>query len=178
MGLGVHLGPARLGGGGGVEAPPQILISPFKFSSISIAIAPYRGTGNPHAMTSLQPPPPQIFTLELRLIFQGSFCEPKRPRIHLQRAKYWRVHQEVGSPVCRTMCATVFPLAMLYTRRLLSQCPPVNTSLASCDTVNNFGVIFNFGAKGPASLFFVLCQEKKNISSTFQVHHFREISSK
>jgi hypothetical protein len=59
-------------------------------------------------------------------------------------------------PKCLLTDATVLFLARLYTRRLLSQYPPLNRNLASCDTTNKWLLSGRLGWKGPDSFLLVL----------------------
>lgn len=53
------------------------------------------------------------------------------------------------SPMCLTCCPTVLPLTSEVTRRLLSQWPPLNSSLPSWETTKRLAVTSTPGAKGP-----------------------------
>lgn len=51
--------------------------------------------------------------------------------------------------MCLTCCPTVLPFTSEVTRRLLSQWPPLNSSLPSWDTTKRLAVTSTPGAKGP-----------------------------
>lgn len=51
--------------------------------------------------------------------------------------------------MCLTCCPTVLPLTSDVTRRLLSQWPPLNSSLPSWETTKRLAVTSTPGAKGP-----------------------------
>jgi len=64
-----------------------------------------------------------------------------------------------GLPMCRMCCPTVFPFTRDVTRRLLSQWPPLNSSLPSWDATNSPAVTSTPGAKGPERERWVLGEE-------------------
>jgi hypothetical protein len=86
-----------------------------------------------------------------------SHTRPQSPRM-LQ----WR--NLCHSPKCLLTDATVLLLARLYTRRLLSQYPPLNRNLASCDTTNKWLLSGRLGWKGPDSFLLVL-QSNRDINT-------------
>lgn len=61
-----------------------------------------------------------------------------------------------SSPMCRQILPTNFPLASWVTRRLQSQCPPLNSSRPSLDTTNTLVLISTPGEKGPLKKRWVL----------------------
>lgn len=54
-----------------------------------------------------------------------------------------------SSPMCLTCCPTALPFTSEVTRRLLSQWPPLNSSLPSCETTKRLAVTSTPGANGP-----------------------------
>ena len=62
-------------------------------------------------------------------------------------------------PMCRMCCPTVLPFTREVTRRLLSQWPPLKSSLPSWETTKSPAVTSTPGAKGPERKRWVLGEE-------------------
>ncbi|TNN27288.1 hypothetical protein EYF80_062567 [Liparis tanakae] len=92
----------------------------------------------------------------------------------------WSVDKQVtiGLPMCRMCCPTVLPFTRDVTRRLLSQWPPLNSSLPSWDATNSPAVTSTPGAKGPESERWVLGPGRVELVGVHVLLHLDQLTGR